>query len=60
MKNFLLLTLLLLGNGCEPFVVEFPDFNTAKECYESNEYQKALSHINKSANRTVAIVEGLT
>jgi uncharacterized protein (DUF1330 family) len=41
-------------------VVEFPDFNTAKECYESNEYQKALNHIIKSANRTVAIVEGLT
>ena len=41
-------------------VVEFPDFNIAKECYESNEYQKALSHVNKSANRTVAIVEGLT
>ena len=46
--------------GYERTVVEFPDFNTAKECYESNEYQKALSHINKSANRTVAIVEGLT
>ena len=41
-------------------VVEFPDFNTAKECYESDEYQKALSYVNKSANRTVAIVEGLT
>ena len=41
-------------------VVKFPDFNTAKACYESIEYQKALSHINKSANRTVAIVEGLT
>ena len=41
-------------------VVEFPDFNTAKECYESDKYQKALSHINKSANRTVVIVEGLT
>ena len=41
-------------------VVKFPDFNTAKECYESNEYQKALSNINKSANRTVVIVEGLT
>lgn len=41
-------------------VVEFPDFNTAKECYESNEYQTALGHINNSANRTVAIVEGLT
>ena len=41
-------------------VVEFPDFDIAKDCYESNEYQKALDHINKSANRTVAIVEGLT
>lgn len=41
-------------------VVEFPDFNTAKECYESSEYQTALGHINNSANRTVAIVEGLT
>lgn len=41
-------------------VVEFPDFNTAEECYKSNEYQKALDYINKSANRTVAIVEGLT
>ena len=41
-------------------VVKFPDFNTAKACYESIEYQKALSHINKSANRAVAIVEGLT
>ena len=41
-------------------VVEFPDFITAKECYESNEYQKALNHINKSANRAVVIVEGLT
>ena len=41
-------------------VVEFPDFNIAKECYESSEYQTALGHINNSANRTVAIVEGLT
>ena len=41
-------------------VVKFPDFNTAKACYESIEYQKALSHIYKSAYRTVAIVEGLT
>ena len=41
-------------------VVEFADFNAAKECYESNEYQTALRYINKSANRTVAIVEGLT
>ncbi len=41
-------------------VVEFPDFDIAKNCYESNEYQKALGHIKKSANRTVAIVEGLT
>ena len=30
MKNLLFLTLLLLGNGCEPFVVEFPDLSTPK------------------------------
>ena len=36
MKNFLLLTLLLLGNGCEPFVVEFPDLSTPKKFEATN------------------------
>ena len=36
MKNLLFLTLLLLGNGCEPFVVEFPDLSIPKKFEAAN------------------------
>ena len=36
MRTSLLLTILLLGNGCEPFVVEFPDLSIPKNFQASN------------------------
>ena len=36
MKNYLILTLLLLGNGCEPFVADFPDLSTPKKFEAAN------------------------
>ena len=36
MKHLLFFTLLLLGNGCEPFVVEFPDLSTPKKFEAAN------------------------
>ena len=36
MRISLLLIFLLLGNGCEPFVVEFPDSSTPKRFEASN------------------------
>ena len=48
MRNFLLLTLLLLGNGCEPFVVEFPDLSTPKK-FEAANVDQIQKHIKEEA-----------
>ena len=40
-------------------VVEFPTFEAALECYNSPEYQEALTFSNVSSERDVAIVEGV-
>ena len=39
-------------------VVEFPDYETAKECYESKEYQEAYSILEGHVVRHHQIVEG--
>jgi len=39
-------------------VVEFPDFETAKNCYNSTEYQKAHNILKGYAKRNHQIVEG--
>ena len=40
-------------------VVEFPDYNTAIECYDSTEYQEAHSILNNHAIRHHQVVEGI-
>ena len=39
-------------------VVEFPDYETAKECYDSKEYQEAHSILEGHVTRHHQIVEG--
>ena len=39
-------------------VVEFPDYNTAVECYDSEEYQEAHNILNGYVVRHHQIVEG--
>ena len=39
-------------------VVEFPDYKTAIECYDSNEYQEAHSVLKGYADRQHQTVEG--
>ena len=39
-------------------VVEFPDYETAKECYDSKEYQEAHSILEGYVVRHHQIVEG--
>jgi uncharacterized protein (DUF1330 family) len=39
-------------------VIEFPDFETARECYESPEYQHAIHVRGESAELDVVIIEG--
>lgn len=39
-------------------VVEFPDFDAARECYESPEYQHAIHVRGESAELDVVIIEG--
>ena len=39
-------------------IVEFPDFNTATECYDSEEYQEAHNVLNGHVIRHHQIVEG--
>lgn len=39
-------------------LVEFPDFETAIHCYNSPEYQEALSHALPAAERDVVIIDG--
>ena len=40
-------------------VVEFSSYKKALDCYESVEYQTALNHVKKSANRIFTVVEGI-
>ena len=49
---------IFIFNGCEPFVVEFPDYNTALECYDSAEYQEAHNVLEGHVVRHHQIVEG--
>ena len=39
-------------------VVEFPNFNSAIDCYDSTEYQEAHDILEKYAKRHHQIVEG--
>jgi len=39
-------------------IVEFPTFSDAEKCYNSNEYQKALSILKGSVKRNLQIIEG--
>lgn len=40
-------------------LVEFPSLKAAEDCYNSAEYQEALSYARGAAERDVCIVEGL-
>ena len=40
-------------------IVEFPTFSDAKKCYNSDEYQEALSILKMSAKRNLQIIEGV-
>ena len=51
----------LEGEGYERTVlIEFDAFDEAKACYHSDDYQQALIHIKKSAERLVVLVEGIS
>ena len=39
-------------------IVEFPTFSDAEKCYNSNEYQEALSILKGSVKRNLQIIEG--
>ena len=39
-------------------IVEFPTFSDAEKCYNSDEYQKALSILKGSVKRNLQIIEG--
>ena len=41
-------------------VIEFNNYQEALDCYQSDEYQKALDIVKISAKRLVVIVEGLS
>jgi len=45
-------------NSPRTVIVEFPDFNTATECYDSEEYQEAHNVLNGHVIRHHQIVEG--
>ena len=40
-------------------IVEFPSFEDAEKCYNSNEYQEALNILKKSVKRNLQIIEGV-
>ena len=40
-------------------LVEFPSLKAAEDCYNSAEYQEALSYAKGAAERDVCIVEGI-
>ena len=39
-------------------IVEFPTFSDAEKCYNSDEYQEALSILKGSVKRNLQIIEG--
>ena len=48
------------GKGLERTVlVEFPSYDTAYACYNSDEYQQALDFTKNSSTRFFSIVEGI-
>ena len=40
-------------------IVEFDSYQKAIDCYNSEEYQSALKHVENSANRIFTVVEGV-
>ena len=40
-------------------IVEFDSYQHAIDCYNSEEYQSALKHVEVSANRIFTVVEGV-
>ena len=40
-------------------LAEFPDIETAKKCYDSEEYVEARKHLENNANREHIIFEGM-
>ena len=46
-------------NSPRVIVVEFPDYNSALECYDSDEYKKAHDILNDHVVRHHQIVEGV-
>ena len=40
-------------------IVEFPTFSDAEKCYNSDEYQEALSILKGSVKRNLQIIEGV-
>ena len=40
-------------------IVEFPTFSDAEKCYNSNEYQEALSILKGFVKRNLQIIEGI-
>ena len=40
-------------------IVEFPTFEDAKKCYNSDEYQKAYNILKGSVKRNLQIIEGI-
>ena len=40
-------------------IVEFPSFEEAEKCYNSDEYQEALGILKGSAKRNLQIIEGI-
>jgi len=40
-------------------IVEFPTFEEAKKCYNSDEYQKAHDILKNSVKRNLQIIEGI-
>ena len=40
-------------------IVEFDSYQNAIDCYNSEEYQSALKHVENSANRIFTVVEGV-
>ena len=49
----------VMGEGCErSVVIEFPDYETARACFDSPEYQHALEVRGDAAEANIIIVEG--
>ena len=46
-------------NSPRTVVVEFPDYNTALNCYDSKEYKEALDILKGHVERNLQIIEGI-